>query len=69
MWGGTQRAFCQSRHRASKDKKMLLMHTMEDSSLPMIYDCRFSIVDLRSAPALWRLTNVLFKRVERGADP
>jgi hypothetical protein len=56
MRGGSQRAFCQSRRLASKDNKMLLMQTMEDSSRRRIYDCRFA-----NWPQLWRLTNLLVK--------
>ena len=43
MRGGRQRAFCQSWRLASKDNKMLPMQWMEESSLRLIYDCRFSI--------------------------
>jgi hypothetical protein len=46
MKGGGQRASCQSRRLASKDNKMLLMQTMEDSSLRLIADRRLSTCEV-----------------------
>jgi hypothetical protein len=40
---------------------MLLTQRMEDFRLRLTYDCRFTIVDLRTAPPLWRPTNTLTK--------
>jgi hypothetical protein len=69
MRGGSQRAFCQCRRLASKDNQVLLMPTMEDSSLRRIYDCQlsksstsdFGSRTLCVIPPLWRLANVLLK--------
>ncbi len=67
MRGGSQSAFCQSRRLASRGNKML--QRMKDSSRRRIYDCRLSIVDLRSAPPIVAFTNMLFKVRNGAATP
>jgi hypothetical protein len=66
MRRGSQRAFCQSRRLPSKDNTMLLMPTMEDSSLRRIHDCRLSICEV---PPIVAAHECAIQGPKRGGDP
>jgi hypothetical protein len=69
MRGGSQRVFCQSWH-PSFEGQPNAGHA-NDGRFQSAADLRLSIFDFRfgKCPALWRLTNVLFKIRNGGDDP